>query len=256
MNPACVLALGGLDPSGGAGILADARAIVRAGAFPCAVATVLTAQSTRGLARVVAVSRALWVEQARRVISDQRVRAVKTGALGSAENVRAVAALVPRALPLVVDPVMLPTRGRARLLDSRALGAMRELVGRATLVTANVAEAQALTGTRVADLAGARRAAHALVAMGARAALVKGGHLSGARAVDVLVAGRSEHELSLPRLRLRRSVHGTGCYLASLVASRLALGDDVLRAAKFGKRVHHAALARAANVGGPLDVLV
>ena len=112
----CVLAIGGLDPGGGAGILADARAIQAAGAFACAVASVLTVQSTRGLRRVVPVDARVWVAQARVVLADQNVRAIKTGALGSAANVRAAAKLAGR-VPLVVDPVMIPTRGRARLLD-------------------------------------------------------------------------------------------------------------------------------------------
>lgn len=264
---ACVLAIGGLDPGGGAGILADARAIAHAGAFPCAVAAVLTVQSTRGLARVEAVSKRTWLEQARRVLADQNVRAIKIGALGSAENVRAAAKLAAeRRVPVVVDPVMLPSRalhprragergGRARLLDSDALRAMRRLVSRATLVTANVAEAETLTGERVADSESARAAARALVAMGARAALVKGGHLAGREAVDVLAVGSKLHELSAPRLRLRRDVHGTGCFLASLVAARLALGDDLLAATRRAKRAHSAWLSRAIDVGAGARVL-
>ncbi|HEY1957825.1 MAG TPA: hydroxymethylpyrimidine/phosphomethylpyrimidine kinase [Polyangiaceae bacterium] len=252
----CVLAIGGLDPGGGAGILADARAIERAGAFACAVATVLTVQSTRGLARAVPVAPKLWVEQARRVLADQNVRAIKIGALGSAENVRAAAkVIIAGRRPVVLDPVMLPTRGRARLLDEDALAAMRRLLQRAALVTANVAEAESLTGLSVRNLADAKAAARALVAMGAGAALVKGGHLERRDATDVLAVGAKLHELSASRLEIRRGVHGTGCYLASLVAARLAFSPDVARAVRWAKRIHHAQLAHATDVGADALVL-
>ncbi len=251
----CVLAIGGLDPGGGAGILADARAIQSAGAFACAVASVLTVQSTRGLRRVVPVDAKVWVEQARVVLADQNVRAIKTGALGSAANVRAAAKLAGR-VPLVVDPVMIPTRGRARLLDEDALGAIRrELVPRAAVVTVNTSEAEALTGVRVDDVADARVAAKALVMTGARAALVKGGHLEGLRAIDVLATRDRIVEIARPRVRTKRKLHGAGCTLASLIAARIALGDDVVAAVRWAKRAHHAAIARAVDVGGELSVL-
>jgi len=251
----CVLALGGLDPGGGAGILADVRAIERAGAFACAVATVLTVQSTRGLERVVSVDTRTWTEQARVVLRDQRVRAIKTGALGSATNVRAVVKLAGK-IPLVVDPVMLPTKGRARLLDEDALTAMRrELVPRAALVTANIAEAEALTGVKIDSVFDAYIAGRALVNAGARAALVKGGHLEGPRAEDVLVTRKNAVTLSSKRIRTKKKLHGAGCTLASLIAGRVALGDDVIAAVRFAKRVHHAAIARAVDVGGTMFVL-
>jgi hydroxymethylpyrimidine/phosphomethylpyrimidine kinase len=251
----CVLALGGLDPGGGAGILADARAIERAGAFACAVATAQTIQSTRGLERVVPVDSRVWIEQARVVLRDQRVRAIKTGALGSAANVRAVAKLAKK-IPLVVDPVMLPTRGKARLLDDAALVAMRvDLVPCAALVTVNVAEAEALTGLRVEDVFDAYVAARALVTAGARAALVKGGHLAGPLATDVLVTRQRSVSFSRPRVRTKKKLHGAGCTLASLIAGRIAVGDDVFAAVRFAKRVHHAALKRAVDVGGDLRVI-
>jgi hydroxymethylpyrimidine/phosphomethylpyrimidine kinase len=251
----CVLALGGLDPGGGAGIVADARAIERAGAFACAVATVLTIQSTRGLERVIPVEPRTWKEQARVVLRDQRVRAIKTGALGSAANVRAIGELAGR-IPLIVDPVMLPTKGRAKLLDEDALTTMRrELVPRAALVTANVAEAEALTGVKVESVFDAYIAAKALVNAGARAALVKGGHLGGPIATDVLVTKKRTEQFARSRIRTKKKLHGAGCALASLIAGRIACGDDVFAAVRFAKRVHHAAIARAADVGGSMLVI-
>jgi len=258
MKASCVLALGGLDPGGGAGILADARAIVRAGAFPCAVATVLTVQSTRGMKRATPVDAKLWTEQARIVLRDQNVRAIKIGALGSIGNVRAAAELLDAhaRLPVVLDPVMLPTRGKARLLEERALDAMRRaLVPHASIVMANATEAEVLAGARVRDAAEARAAGRALLALGAGAVLVKGGHLRDARGVDVLVTRDRTLELTATRLRLRRHVHGGGCVLASLVAGRFAVGDDVFDAVRFAKWVHHASLDDAVDVGG-LDAVM
>lgn len=257
MKAACVLALGGLDPGGGAGILADARAVIGGGAFPCAVATVTTVQSTRGLVRALPVAPRIWLAQARRVLADQNVRAIKIGALGTAENVRAAARLVAaHRLPVVVDPVMLPSRGRGRLLDRGALEAMRRhLVPRATLITPNAAEAEALTGYRARDLREAYGAGEALLEMGAQAALVKGGHLESKDAVDVLVLGSGAVGLPARRLRMRRPIHGTGCTLASLVAAQLALGQDVLPAVREAKRVHRAWLDIAVDVGAGALVL-
>ncbi|MEZ4260457.1 MAG: bifunctional hydroxymethylpyrimidine kinase/phosphomethylpyrimidine kinase [Polyangiaceae bacterium] len=261
----CALAIGGLDPGGGAGLLADARAITRAGAFAACACAVWTVQSTAGLRSATPMGAREVLAQCREVARHQRVAALKTGALGTADNVRAVARWAGAlGVPCVVDAVLVPTRGAARLLDARALGAMRTaLVPRATLVTVNVDEARALVGLAVASLADARRAALALLDLGPRAALVKGGHLSGARAIDVLalrtVRGPRVVEIGAQRIR-GTHIHGTGCTLASLVAGRFALtprlGDDALVAAvRWAKRVHHRAIARAADVGGPQRVL-
>ncbi len=259
----CALAIGGLDPGGGAGILADARAISRAGAFACAVAAVLTTQSTSGLREAVAVDARRVIAQAACVMKHQRVRAIKVGALGSAANARAVADLlaIHRDVPVVCDPVMLPTRGRARLLDERAVGLMRtRLLPRSTVVIANAPEAEVLTRRRVTRLSEARDAARAIVGMGARAALVKGGHLGGRDAVDVLAMGDEVLELRAIRLRLP-ALHGGGCVLSSLVAGRLAVDErdladgTIVDAARWAKRIHHAALARAVAVGGDMRVL-
>lgn len=256
----CALAIGGLDPGGGAGILADLRGFHAAGAFGCAVVAVMTVQSTAGLEAAEAVPARQVLSQARAVLKHERVRAVKVGALGSSQNVRAVAELLAanRALPAVVDPVMLPSRGRARLLGERAVAAMREwLVPRATLITANVPEAEMLLRARVTNVSDAHDAALALVRLGARAALVKGGHLGGDEAIDVLATADGVLELRAKRLRLA-PVHGGGCTLAAMIAGRLAAaGDgDVVAAVKWAKRAHHAMLRRPRDVGGDLRVLV
>jgi hydroxymethylpyrimidine/phosphomethylpyrimidine kinase len=268
---ACVLAIGGLDPGGGAGLAADLRAIGAAGAFGCAAIAVMTVQSTSGLRAVTPIAPRQVAAQGREVLRHQRVRAIKTGALGSAANVRAVADLAARhpEMPTIVDPVLAPTRGRARLLAERAVDAMRSaLIPHAALVTANVAEAEALTGRRVTNVSEAHDAALALCRLGARAALVKGGHLEGAQAIDVLAIpsdrGHDAIEIRAKRLRLP-PVHGGGCTFASLVAARMALDRRpwpeadpaiVIDAIRWAKRAHHRMLAAARDVGGAMRVLV
>jgi hydroxymethylpyrimidine/phosphomethylpyrimidine kinase len=255
----CALAIGGLDPGGGAGIAADLRAFGTAGAFGCAAVAIVTIQSTDGLARVRPVSARDLRDQAREVIAHQRVRAVKVGALGTEGNVRTVAELLARHgdVPAVVDTPMLPTRGRQRLLARGALRALREeLLPRATLVTANADEAGVLLGEAVRTVGEAHDAARELVRMGARAVLVKGGHLPGTHAIDVLALGGDVIELRARRLAVG-PVHGTGCTFASLIAGRLAVRErarvsraELESAIRWAKRVHHAALARAFDVGG------
>jgi hydroxymethylpyrimidine/phosphomethylpyrimidine kinase len=263
----CALAIGGLDPGGGAGILADLRAFSAAGVFGCAVVALVTVQSTSGLEAAEPVSSRQILAQARAVLKHQRVRALKIGALGSDANVRALGELLGanRDLASVVDPVMLPTRGRARLLRERAVRTMRDvLVPRAGLVTANVPEAEALVGARIVNVSDARHAALAIVRMGARSALVKGGHLAGPRAIDVLAVGDEIVELSTKRLALP-TVHGGGCTLASLVAGRLAKDERpwksegeamVVDAVRWAKKAHFGLLERAVDVGGEMRVLV
>jgi hydroxymethylpyrimidine/phosphomethylpyrimidine kinase len=257
---ACVLAIGGLDPGGGAGILADIRAVAKAGAFGAAAVAVLTVQSTSGLRTATPVGRAELIAECKEVLRHQRVRAIKVGALGSVENANAVAELlaIHRELPAIVDTVMIPTRGRARLLEERAVSAMRDrLIPRATLVTANAPEAEVLVGRRVTRLDEAHDAARALVKMGARAALVKGGHLTGRRAVDVLAFEDRVVELAAVRLKLA-PVHGGGCVLASLVAGRMAAAPSasLVDVVRWAKKTHHEALRNASDAGGDLRVLL
>jgi len=255
----CALAIGGLDPGGGAGLLADVRGFAAAGAFGCAVATLLTVQSTRGLVSVRPLAARGVRDAAREVLEGQRVGAIKVGALGSRANVAAVAKLLREhpTIPSVVDTPMLPTRGRASLLDASAVAVLkRELLPAATLVTVNALEAETLASMRVATTRDARRAAKALVAGGARAVLVKAGHLRGAAAVDVLAVGDELFEIGAPRLDIE-PVHGAGCTLAALVAGRLAVApkSSLVDAVRWAKGRHHEALAHALDVGGSLRVL-
>jgi len=257
-SAACVLAIGGLDPGGGAGILADSRAILHAGAFPCAAVSLLTVQSTSGVRSVTPVATKELVAECTEVLRAQNVTAIKVGALGSEENARAIGNLlaIHRDVPTVVDTVMLPTRGSGRLLDEKAITTLRDrILKRTTLVTVNAPEAEVLASQRVTRLDEAYVAARTILGFGPKAVLLKGGHLSGTQAIDLFVTEEEEIEIKSPRLKLTKPIHGGGCVLASLIAGRLAQGEAMLTAARWSKKAHHAALKNAANVGGEMRVL-
>ncbi len=199
------LTIAGSDPSGGAGIQADLKTFHQFGAYGEAVITLLTVQNSIGVSRVECVPASLVIEQIRAVLDDIPPRAAKTGALGNVEIVEAVAAIAGEfGFPLVVDPVMISKHG-APLVSAEAREAIaKSLVPRAYLVTPNLEEAAVLTGLEMTGIGRMREAAARLCEMGAKAALVKGGHLPGC-ATDVLFAAGEWHEFM--RRGLTRGIH-------------------------------------------------
>jgi hydroxymethylpyrimidine/phosphomethylpyrimidine kinase len=242
------LTIAGSDPTGGAGIQADLVTFAAFGVQGASALTALTAQDTRGVRDVLGVARAMVEAQIGAILGDLGVRAAKTGMLHGAEIVAAVVdALGAHPLPLVVDPVVVASSG-AVLLDAPGLEALRtRLLPLAMLVTPNLAEAALLTGEPVRNRAEMASAARALVALGARAALVTGGHLSG-DAVDVLWDGHVLRELAAPRVP-GEPVHGTGCALSAAITAGLARGRDLETAVTAAKRFVTRAIAAAERVG-------
>jgi hydroxymethylpyrimidine/phosphomethylpyrimidine kinase len=246
-----VLTIAGSDSSGGAGIQADLKTFTVFRTYGMSAITALTAQNTRGVSGIFPVTPEFVRAQIDAVVTDIGVDAAKTGMLANRAIIEAVAAAVRahRIAPLVVDPVMVAQSG-ARLLEDDAREAlMRELLPLAAVVTPNVPEAEALLGLRITNLADQRRAARLLVERGAAAALVKGGHLDGAEAVDVLDDGRIVEELHAPRIDTPHT-HGTGCMTAAALAACLARGQSLLDAAHEAKRFINAAIAVALSLGG------
>ncbi|GAA4674748.1 bifunctional hydroxymethylpyrimidine kinase/phosphomethylpyrimidine kinase [Nocardioides nanhaiensis] len=249
-----VLTVAGSDPSGGAGVQADLKTATALGVYGASVLTGLTAQNTRRVQEVHPLPAAFVSAQLASVVGDLDVRAVKTGMLGDAAVVAAVAAGLPPSSPLVVDPVVVATSGD-RLVPQDAVAAIRALlVPRAAVVTPNAPEARLLTGA--ADLVEAGRR---LVGLGARHALVKGGHVEGGTVTDLLVSAEGVVELSAPRVDTPHT-HGTGCTLSAAIAARLALGDDVSTAVDAAREYLRGALLSGAGrqVGaghGPVDHL-
>lgn len=222
------LTVAGSDPGGGAGIGADLRTFEALGADGACVVTAVTAQSASGVHAVAAMEPALVAAQLDALVADRQVAAAKTGMLWNAAIVEAVAERIRAhglAGRVVVDPVLAASSG-GRLLDDAGLRALvTSLLPLCALVTPNLAEAEALTGVAIDDVAGMSQAARAIVRLGAPAALVKGGHLAGA-AVDVLFDGRREQRFETPRLR-GADPHGTGCVLSAAIAAGLAHGRDL-----------------------------
>jgi hydroxymethylpyrimidine/phosphomethylpyrimidine kinase len=242
-----VVAIGGFDPSCGAGVVADARSIEAMGAMPLGVVTAVTVQSGRGVHASSPLAPALVVRQLDRLLRDLPVAAVKIGQVPSAAIARALARRLRTAkLPVVLDPVLVASGG-GTLAGKRAASAIAfSLVPISTLVTVNLDEAGALLGCRVTSVTAMREAAAELEALGARAVLVKGGHLRGAP-VDVL--RRAGSDLVLRSSRIRKTMHGTGCALASAAAARLAVGDDVEQAVRAAREHVRMLLKTAVGAG-------
>ena len=251
-----VLIIAGSDSGGGAGVQADIKAVTMLGGHAATAITAITVQNTLGVHGVHPLPLALIEAQARAVLDDIGTDAIKTGMLGSVEVVETVAAILDAAeAPAVVDPVMI-AKGGHPLLEDRAVSAVRELmIPRAALLTPNAPEAEALTGLAVADLDGQRRAGEALLALGARAVLMKGGHVPGETVTDLLLTAAGETQLEGPRVETRNT-HGTGCTLASACAAGLARGKPVEVAVAEAWAYVAEAIRRAPGLGGghgPLD---
>lgn len=251
-----VLIIAGSDSGGGAGVQADIKAVTMLGGHAATAITAITVQNTLGVQGVHSLPLALIQAQARAVLDDIGTDAVKTGMLGSAEVVETVAALLDATpAPAVVDPVMI-AKGGHPLLEDRAVAAVRELmIPRAALLTPNAPEAEALTGLSVADLDGQRRAGEALLKLGAKAVLMKGGHVPGETVVDLLLTPSGETLLEGPRVETR-STHGTGCTLASACAAGIAQGRPIEVAVAEAWAYVAEAIRRAPGLGGghgPLD---
>jgi hydroxymethylpyrimidine/phosphomethylpyrimidine kinase len=254
------LTIAGSDSGGGAGIQADLKTFHQFGVFGTSVVTAVTAQNTVGVRGWEALSVRLVTQQIEALADDLPPQAVKSGMLATAELVEAVADAVARfRLPnYVLDPVMVATSGD-RLLEREAeRGIAKRLVPLAALVTPNLDEAQILAEDEVRTVAQMERAALALVKMGARAALVKGGHLEVGDVVDVLASGAGVRRFTHPRLATT-STHGTGCTLSAAVAAGFALGRPLERAVADALDFVHRAMAAAPGLGrghGPLNHFV
>ncbi|QLG63672.1 bifunctional hydroxymethylpyrimidine kinase/phosphomethylpyrimidine kinase [Halorarum salinum] len=248
------LTIAGSDSGGGAGIQADLKTMEAGGAFGTSAVTAVTAQNTRGVESSHVLPVAEIEAQIDAVLSDFDVRAVKTGMLATEPIVASVADVAADLdAPLVVDPVMVAATGD-RLLDPDAEDEYETLLAHATLATPNADEAEVLTGVDVEDRASAVEAGEALLETGVDAALVKGGHVPGDRVRDVLVAPEGVETFEHPRVDTD-ATHGSGCTLASAIATRLAHGDPLVDAVAEGVSFLERAVRYHLDVGeGPGSV--
>lgn len=256
------LSIAGLDPSGGAGILADVRAFAAFGCFPAAAVTSLTYQNTQGVFGSENQSGEVVERQIMPILDDYSLGAVKTGMLPSAEVIEAVARVLRSIpdVPLVVDPVVRSTSG-FDLIDDAALRSLtRRLFPMTAVVTPNLAEAERIAGIAIEADDDLDRGAEVMHELGARCVLIKGGHrIPGsdpAIAVDHLFISGVRHEIMGEYIETT-STHGTGCILSSAIAANLALGKELIEAVTVAKAFVNEAIRTAPGLGkgnGPINI--
>jgi hydroxymethylpyrimidine/phosphomethylpyrimidine kinase len=250
-----VLSIAGYDPSSGAGITADIKTIAAHGCYGITCITALTVQSTQGVARVSPVEGRVIAETLEALADDMKIAAVKVGMLGSAEAAKIVAAFLERHRPpkVVVDPVLVSSSG-AELISRKGIQILKEsILPLAHVITPNIDEAAMLAAMKIANREEMKAAALQLHRMGARNVIVTGGHLD--PPYDLLLARSKETWLRGKKIP-SRSTHGTGCAFSTALACRLALGFDLLEAAKAAKKFVESALRSAPAMGKGIGPVV
>ena len=254
--PPIVLTIAGFDPSAGAGIAADLKTIAAHNCYGVAAITALTVQSTQGVKFVHDTPAAELRAQLDVLLEDVKIAAIKIGMLGHRGNAVVVAEFLDRAgvANIVLDPVMKSTSGDADLIDAGGIKYIgEELLKRATVVTPNIAEAEILSGLSIKDHAAMEAAARKIVERGARAVVVKGGHME--KAIDVLFDGTEVLRLGGDHLK-SENTHGSGCTFASAIAAQLACGRPLREAVLLAKAYVTKAIEKGFSIGkgpGPLD---
>lgn len=253
-----VLIIAGSDSGGGAGIQADIKSVTAMGAFAATAITALTAQNTLGVHGIEAVSTAFLRQQIDVVLSDIGADAIKTGMLHDVPTILAVCEEIARLAadtPLVVDPVMVAKGGHKLLAVDAVATLTTRLLPLAHIITPNIPEAETLTGLAITDEASMHAACAALLALGPKAVLLKGGHMTGDTLVDLLATPQGTTRYESPRIDTRHT-HGTGCTLASALAAGLAQHMTLPDATTRARAYVRAAILNAPGYGqghGPLD---
>lgn len=259
MQKGRVLVIAGSDPSGGAGIQADIKAITALGGYAAAAITALTAQNTAGVFGIMEIPAEFVKKQISLVLEDIGADCIKTGMMHNAKIVEVVVQILSgySNIKLVVDPVMVATSGDALFDNKSAVLAIKEiLIPMATLVTANVPEAEILSGMSVSDKSSMIKAGERIIALGAKNVLVKGGHMDGDIVQDVLVSGDGASEVYEHSRICTKNTHGTGCTLASAIACGLAKGGLLKDSIVMARKYVHDAIKTAPGFGegkGPLN---
>jgi hydroxymethylpyrimidine/phosphomethylpyrimidine kinase len=254
-TPPILLTIAGFDPGCGAGVAADLKTFAAHGCYGIAAITSLTAQNTQKVEAVHNTPSAELREQLEVLASDCEIAAVKVGMLGNRGNAVVVAEFLDaHKIPFVVhDPVMKSSSG-TELLDAGGVNyTIAELLKRSSVITPNVPEAEILAGMTIKDVADMEVAARKIVEMGAKAAIIKGGHME--RAIDVLFDGLEVHQLGGDKVKVENT-HGTGCTFASALTAQLAVGRPLYEALTLAKAYVVKAMEKAYPVGKgrvPLD---
>jgi hydroxymethylpyrimidine kinase/phosphomethylpyrimidine kinase len=262
MGPVKVLCIGGSDSSGGAGIQADLKAVSACGCYGLSVITAVTAQNTQGVQFIHPVPQKFILAQLDSVLSDIGADAVKTGMLLTVGAVESVVKKVKeyRLEKLIVDPVMVAKGGHSLMQDRSRDVLIKKLLPQAFVLTPNISEAEKLAQMKITSIAAMKKAAIIIHRLGAKNVLIKGGHLPGNKrsgVIDILFDGDYCYEFSSPWIDTKNT-HGTGCTYASVLASALARGGDIVEAAGQAKIMVTAAIENALSLGkgyGSVNVL-
>jgi hydroxymethylpyrimidine/phosphomethylpyrimidine kinase len=252
-----VLIIAGSDSGGGAGIQADIKTVTALGGYAMTAVTAITVQNTLGVSGVHEVPAAVVAGQVEATLSDLGADVVKTGMLSSAAIIESASNALRKsgaAIPRVVDPVMRAKGGHVLLADDAASALKRLLIEGADLITPNLPEAEVLTGRKIATIDDMSGAIPALLGLGAKAVLLKGGHLQGERMVDILITPTEVSRFEDERIHTN-ATHGTGCTLASAIAVSLAQGLGLKEAVGRARTYVREAMRRAPGLGqghGPL----
>ncbi|MGE4483366.1 bifunctional hydroxymethylpyrimidine kinase/phosphomethylpyrimidine kinase [Acidocella sp.] len=252
-----VLSIAGSDSGGGAGIEADIKTISALGGYGCTAITALTAQNTLGVRDVHPIPAPFVALCMRTVLSDIGVDAIKLGMLTNEAIIREVAANLPQDVPVVLDPVMVSTSGAVLLPDGAIDALISELISKASVITPNLPETSKITGLPVGTETERVAAGRRLLEMGAKAALVKGGHGEESALTDLLITPESVIAITLPRLA-SRNTHGTGCTMSSAIATGLAQGMELEAAVRRARAYLQEAIRTAPGIGaghGPVNHL-
>ena len=254
-----VLIVAGSDSSGGAGVQADIKTVTALGGYASTAITAVTVQNTKGVSGVHPIPDDVIAAQISAVLSDIGTDAIKTGMLGSVSTIEAVVKALDDegtvGLPLIVDPVMVASSGDSLVSEDTAEAIRTILLPRASLITPNAPEAAVLAGGTIENMDDQRAAADELLEMGAKAVLVKGGHLEGSQIIDLLATRNGVRLFTRPRIHTRHT-HGTGCTLASAIAALMAQGQGLDRAVEMAGDYLYEAIRRAPKFGeghGPVQ---
>ncbi len=251
-----VLTIAGSDPSGGAGIQADIKTISALGGYAASAITALTVQNTEGVTDILPIAGGFVKAQMIAVLNDIGADIIKIGMLGNQEIMQSVLGVLQKysIIPVILDPVMSASSGDG-LMDENAIAFLKgEVIPSVDLVTPNIPEAYQLTGVDIKSLSDMALSGSKLLEMGAGAALIKGGHMEGDALTNLLVTHERQYEFTSKRLSTSNT-HGTGCTLASALATFLAQGYSLKNAVEMAGNFVHKAILTAPNLGkgiGPL----
>lgn len=247
-GPPVILTIAGFDPSGGAGVAADLKTFAAHNCYGVAAITALTTQNTQGVTAVHAVKSPMLKDSIQALMADGQIKAIKIGMLATRANAEVVREVLDAnpAIPCVLDPVLRSSSG-VELIDAAGFEFLRDqLMNRAAIVTPNLAEAAALTGLKIENVEGTKTAAHKLVELGARAAVITGGHHE--KPVDVYFDGAEIECFVADRVK-PDDTHGTGCAFSSAIAANLALGRQLRDSVMLAKAFVTEAIRKAYPIG-------